>query len=84
MTFTLYILPSAEKDCQRLSSEIYRRCRQAFFKLEKNPRPVGCKKMIGEDSYRIRMGDYRILYRISDSEKRIYIYRVKHRREVYR
>lgn len=45
---------------------------------------MGCQKLVGEDGYRIRVGDYRILYRIDDSAKAIYTYRVKHRKEVYR
>jgi mRNA interferase RelE/StbE len=84
MTFAVFILPSAEKDCNRLSRETYDRCRKAILKLEGDPRPAGCKKLVGDDGYRIRVGDYRVLYRIDDSSKRIFIYRVKHRREAYR
>lgn len=84
MSYSLLILPSAEKDCDRLSREIYQRCQKAILKLEQDPRPPGCQKLVGEDGYRIRVGDYRILYRIDDASKRVFIYRVKHRREVYR
>jgi mRNA interferase RelE/StbE len=72
MTYSLFILPAAEKDCNRLSQELYSRCHKAFLKLVQNPRPMGCQKLHGEDGYRLRVGDYRILYRIDDSSKKIY------------
>ncbi len=84
MTYTLLILPSAQKDCDRLDKTVYKRVRKAIFHLEKEARPSGCKKLIGNDGYRIRVGDYRILYRIEDKSRRIFIYRVKHRGEAYR
>lgn len=84
MKYSIYILPTAEKDCNRLSKGIYNRCKKSILKLESKPRPVGCKRLVGEDGYRIRVGDYRILYRVDDQLKRIFIYRIKHRREVYR
>jgi mRNA interferase RelE/StbE len=52
--------------------------------LGENPRPFGCQKLAADEGYRIRAGDFRILYRIDDRAKEIMIYRVKHRREVYR
>lgn len=84
MKYSIYILPSAEKDGNRLSREVYRRCQKAILKLETNPWPVGSQKLVGEDGHRIRVGNYRILYRIDNPLKRIYIYRIKHRREAYR
>ncbi|MDO8526717.1 MAG: type II toxin-antitoxin system RelE/ParE family toxin [Deltaproteobacteria bacterium] len=84
MTYSVHILPSAEKDYLSLPKQIALRCQKAVLKLESNPRPQGSQKLVGEDGYRVRVGDYRILYRIDDPQKRIYIYRIKHRREVYR
>jgi mRNA interferase RelE/StbE len=52
--------------------------------LEDNPRPSGVKKLQGQESYRLRVGDYRILYTIDDKSKKIFIMAVGHRREVYR
>jgi mRNA interferase RelE/StbE len=52
--------------------------------LVKNPRPFGSKKLKGAAGYRIRKGDYRILYTVNNEEQVIRIYRVGHRREVYR
>lgn len=84
MSYFILILPTAEKDCDRLDRSVYQRCQKAILKLGGDPRPVGSQKLVGEDGYRIRAGDYRILYRIDDLSKRVFIYRVKHRREVYR
>lgn len=84
MTYSLFLLPSAERDLDRLDGPVYRRCYQALLKLSAGPRPAGSQKLTGEDGYRIRVGDWRVLYRIDDIGKKVFIYRIKHRREVYR
>ncbi|MDO8643645.1 MAG: type II toxin-antitoxin system RelE/ParE family toxin [bacterium] len=84
MKYSVYILPNAERDCEGLPKNVYQLCRGKIIKLGVSPRPSGCKKLVGEDGFRIRVGDYRILYRIDDANKKIFIYRVKHRKEVYR
>ncbi len=72
MSYSVYILPSGERDGNALPKEAYQRCRKKILAL------------IGEEGYRIRVGDYRILYRIDDETKKVFIYRMKHRRKVYR
>jgi mRNA interferase RelE/StbE len=67
-------LPKA--DCQRVVAKIQL--------LASNPRPNGCEKLSGAEKYRIRQGDYRILYEIDDSAKLVIIVKVGNRREVYR
>jgi mRNA interferase RelE/StbE len=52
--------------------------------LQKQPRPPGAKKLAGVDGYRVRKGDYRVLYTIDDAARLVRVYRVGHRREVYR
>jgi len=52
--------------------------------LASNPRPVGCDKLSGEEKYRIRQGDYRILYQIVDHELIVTVVKVGNRRDVYR
>lgn len=57
----------------------------AIEALEENPRPSGCVKLAGDENlYRIRVGDYRIVYEIRDSVLIVTIIKVRHRREVYR
>ncbi len=84
MSHALFVLPSAARDLDGLQKALYGRCYKGMLTLQKDPRPAGAKKLMGGDGYRLRVGDWRILYRIDDASKRVYIYRVKHRREVYR
>jgi mRNA interferase RelE/StbE len=78
---------SAEKDLQRLDDNVQGRILQAVDGLEKNPRPFGFRKLQGrrrDDAFRIRVGDYRIVYTVDDSSKVVTVERIRHRREVYR
>jgi mRNA interferase RelE/StbE len=52
--------------------------------LQKDPRPPGCKKLVGVDGYRVRKGDCRVLYSVDDGKRLMRVYRIGHRREVYR
>ncbi len=74
----------AKKEIRALSPENVRRVTKAISHLKKSPRPNGVKKLVDKIGWRITVGNYRILYDISDNEKNVSIYRVKHRREVYR
>ena len=60
------------------------RARLAIDALAANPRPVGCVKLAGRDDYRIRFGDYRIVYAVDDGARLVIVARIAHRREVYR
>lgn len=76
---------AAEKDLNRLSSKIHHRVITAIQALASNPRPPGCRKLAGSKSdWRIRAGDYRVIYEIADEIRVVRINRVRHRREVYR
>ena len=68
----------------RLPRAVFARVIQVLLKLERNPRPVGCKKLRGVERYRLRVGDYRVLYIIDDAAASIEIVAVGHRRDVYR
>ena len=76
---------AAEKDLSRLASGIHDRVIAAIQTLATNPRPIGCRKLAGSKTdWRIRVGDYRIVYEIADQIRIVRINRVRHRREVYR
>jgi len=76
---------AAEKDLSRLSSEIHDRVIAAIRALANNPRPPGCRKLAGsKNDWRIRVGDYRVVYEIADAIRVVRVNRVRHRREVYR
>ncbi len=76
---------AAEKDLARLSSEMHDRVITAIQALATNPRPTGCRKLAGgKHDWRIRVGDYRVVYEIADEIRIVRVNRVRHRREVYR
>ena len=82
--YKLKILPPAQKDLDHLRGKIFNKIKNEIILLSSNPRPFGALKLANEEWYRIRIGDYRVLYRIDDVSREIFIYRVKHRKEAYR
>lgn len=79
------ILPkSAQKILDRLPDEIAARIMDALARLKDQPRPPGCKKLRGENAWRIRVGDYRVVYEIHDKVLHVVVVTIGHRREVYR
>ena len=82
--YTLFIKPSSQKELDALDEAVFARLDRKILTLAANPRPAGCKKLKGyKDLWRIRVGDWRIVYIIEDAAKRVSITRVAHRREVY-
>jgi mRNA interferase RelE/StbE len=76
---------TAEKDLLRLSSGNHARVIAAIQGLATNPRPSSCRKLTGSKcDWRIRVGDYRVVYEIADQIRVVRVNRVRHRREVYR
>jgi mRNA interferase RelE/StbE len=85
MAYEVLLEKQAEKDLNRLDTRTFARVRHALCGLQEEPRPSGCRKLEGTKSaWRIRVGDYRVLYEISDEVRIVRVYRVRHRREVYR
>jgi mRNA interferase RelE/StbE len=84
--YEILIKASAEKEIRRLSHEMRERITSAILSLRDEPRPLGVRKLKGrdEEGWRIRVGDYRVLYQIDDELRQATIYRVGHRRDVYR
>jgi mRNA interferase RelE/StbE len=83
--FQVIIKPSAEKQLDRLPANARRRVVDALAALQDEPRPVGCAKLHGaDDLWRIRVGQYRVIYTIRDDELIVLVVRVAHRRDVYR
>jgi len=83
MSYTVYLKRSAEKELDRLPAKVYNRIIKRIISLGNNPRPPGVKKLLGQKAYRIRVGDYRILYVIDEKERKVEIVSVAHRKEVY-
>jgi mRNA interferase RelE/StbE len=83
--YRLLLERGAEKDLDRLSSEMHDRVIAAIQSLATNPRPPGCRKLAGsKQDWRIRVGDYRVIYEIADELRLVRVNRARHRREVYR
>lgn len=84
-SYSVVIKASAAKELDAIASK---RDRQRIVKriaaLAEEPRPPGVQKLSGRDRYRVRQGDYRIVYAIEDRERRVVVVKVGHRREVYR
>jgi mRNA interferase RelE/StbE len=75
---------SAEKEFFRLPESVTDRIFPRIKALATDPRPNGCKKLIGgRNAWRIRIGDYRVIYTIDDELGRVEVTRIAHRREVY-
>jgi mRNA interferase RelE/StbE len=83
--YRVFLERAAEKDLKQLSAKLHNRVIAAIQALAKNPRPVGCRKLTGTDNdWRIRVGEYRVIYEIGDAIRVVRVSRVRHRREVYR
>jgi len=75
----------AEHDLRRLPATMFARIIQAVQGLAQNPRPPGCRKIVGsQNDWRIRVGDYRVIFEIVEKENAVRVMRVRHRREAYR
>ncbi len=73
-----------EKSVARLPDNAYQRVTRAIDDLSETPRPPGCPKLRGRNEWRIRVGDYRIVYGIDDERRVLEVLNVAHRRDVYR
>jgi mRNA interferase RelE/StbE len=83
--YRVFLERAAERDLKKLSAKLHNRVIDAIQALARNPRPVGCRKLYGTDNdWRIRVGDYRVVYEVTDAVRVVRINRVRHRREVYR
>ncbi len=82
--YEVYLERAAEQDLKRLSAINFKRIIPRIQALTENPRPVGCRKISGsKNDWRIRVGDYRVIYEVEDEKKIVRVMRVKHRREAY-
>ena len=83
--YTVILEPSAQRDMRRLTKTIHGRILRALYKLETDPRHQVVKRLTGfEHQWRVRVGEYRVLYEIDDDKRLVHVYRIAHRSEVYR
>jgi len=84
MKYALKIISRAQKDLDTIKSKDFTFIKNKIISLSSKPRPFGCRKLTNEEGYRIRVGSFRVLCRINDTAKIVIIYRIKHRKDVYR
>ena len=84
MNYYLLIIPSAQKELGDLPIVFYERAKAAIFRLASEPGPRGSRKLSGRPGWRIRVGNYRIVYEIDNSAHSVTVLHVGHRRDVYR
>ena len=84
MSYTIHILRSAQKQISRINSKDQDHIITAIRSLSENPRPTGCINLSGRPAWRIRVGDYRVIYEIRNEQLLIMVISIGHRREVYR
>ncbi len=83
--YEIYLERAAERDLKQLSARNFQRIIPHIKTLAENPRPVGCRKISGSrNDWRIRVGNYRVIYEIDDGERTVRVMRIRHRREAYR
>ena len=84
MAYEVLLKRSAERELSDLPRATHDRIVERILRLGSAPRPSGAVKLQGQDAYRIRVGDYRVLYIVDDARRRIEVIAVGHRRDVYR
>ncbi len=83
-SYKLLIKPSAVKELEALPRKDRLRVIRRIEALAADPRPPGCEKLSGEEKYRVRQGNYRVVYEIADADESLLIVKIGHRKEVYR
>lgn len=84
MAYTVLLPRRIQRDIDQLPTADARRIYVAIYNLKQDPRPAGCVKLTGRPAWRIRVGRYRVIYEIDDTELVITVVDVGHRRDVYR
>jgi mRNA interferase RelE/StbE len=83
-SYKLFIKPSAVKELEALPKRDRRRVAARIQDLADDPRPAGSEKLSGHELYRVRQGNYRVLYSIQDGDSSVIVVKIGHRRDVYR
>ena len=83
-SYSVRIKASAAKELEGLPQKELRRISRKIQRLGNEPRPPGCEKLTGANRYRIRQGDYRVVHAVDDARIEVVVFKVGHRRDVYR
>lgn len=84
MSYAVEILPVAVREIRKLPADAQRRVQAVIELLHEEPRPPAARKLTGRPEWRVRTGNYRVLYRIEDERLIVVVVSAGHRREIYR
>ena len=82
--YEIFFKESVWKDIKKIPKGDLKKIIARIEKLADDPRPLGSEKLTGEELYRVRQGNYRILYSIQDNELTVWVIKIGHRKDVYR
>lgn len=82
--YKVFFKASVEKDFSTIPKQDLKKILKRIQGFVKNPRPLGCEKLTGQERYRVRQGRYRILYSIQDDDQTVWVFKVGHRKDIYR
>ncbi len=74
-THKILLAAKADKELGKLPTDVQERIDEVIDGLTDDPNPPGCRKLRGRDGYRVRIGDYRVLYAVNDEEKVVFVFR---------
>lgn len=83
MLYTINFTKQAFKDLDKINEPFYSNIKQAIINLSVNPRPTGFKKLKGREGFRIRIGNYRVIYNVYDNELVVEVIALGHRKNIY-
>jgi mRNA interferase RelE/StbE len=83
-SYSVFLKRTAEKELRALPKADIERVVRRIRSLAAEPRPAGCEKLSGEEKFRIRQGNWRVVYEVDDAAGRVEVVKIGHRREVYR
>lgn len=84
VSYKIVLEKRAEKELRKLPGTVRACVKNAIDKLEHDPRPLASRQMVGFDGYRLRVGDYRIIYAVQQQIITVIIVRIGHRRDIYK
>jgi mRNA interferase RelE/StbE len=83
MPYQVILSPAAARQLRKLPPSVIEKIETHLLELEDNPRPAGCKKLTGFEAWRIRVGNYRVIYEIKDSILLVSVIAIGDRKEIY-
>lgn len=84
MKYAVEVLRSAQKVLEKFPAAEQERVLAVLEGFAEEPRPDGCKKLSGRDAWRVRVGDYRVIYEVADDTHRVIVLVIAHRKDAYR